>query len=72
MSAWTSTRPPKWDWRAFLTEDEAAQVEAADRARAEWQRLRAAKAFIQNRAIQRAKFAASRTSSPTSQNPKEA
>lgn len=57
MSAWTP-RPRKWDWRAFLTEDEAAEVAAADKAKAEWQRRQALCAKIQNRAIQRAKSAA--------------
>lgn len=55
--AW-SKRPPKWDWRAFLTEEEAAQVARADAAKAEWRRLQALRAGIQNRAIQRAKYAA--------------
>lgn len=58
MTNW-SKRAPKWDWRHFLTEDEAAQVAAAEAAKAEWQRLQTVRAGIQNRAIQRAKYAAS-------------
>lgn len=57
MAGWTP-RPRKWDWRAFLTEEEAVEVAAADRAKAEWQHRQALCAKIQNRAIQRAKYAA--------------
>ncbi len=63
MAGWTP-RPRKWDWRAFLTEDEAAEVAAADKVKAEWQRRQALCAKIQNRAIQRAKYAAG-VKSPT-------
>ncbi|QDI82372.1 hypothetical protein E8E01_19065 [Methylorubrum populi] len=56
MSAWTP-RPRKWEWRAVLTEDEAAEVAAADKAKAEWQHRQTLCTKIQNRAIQRAKYA---------------
>lgn len=49
----------KWPWRDFLTVDEQDILAAADRAKAEWQRLNQARAGITNRAIQRAKHAAS-------------
>ncbi len=65
MSGW-SKPAQKWDWRAFLTEEEAAQVSAADAAKAEWQRFQAIRASIQNRAIQRARYAAG---SPPSSGP---
>lgn len=64
MSGW-SKPAAKWNWRAYLTEDEAAEVAAADKAKAKWQRLQAVRAGIQNRAIQRAKYAASVAPTPT-------
>jgi hypothetical protein len=51
-------REPKWDWRQFLTVDEKAILDAADKARATWQKLNRQRAGITNRAIQRAKYAA--------------
>lgn len=51
-------RKPKWDWREFLTADEKTILDAADKARAEWQKLNRQRAGITNRAIQRAKYAA--------------
>ena len=54
MSTWTK-REPRWNWRAYLTTDEAATVARAETAKAEWQRLQAERAAIQNRAIHRAK-----------------
>jgi hypothetical protein len=48
----------KWPWRDFLTEEEAKIILRADNAKAEWKRLVAEKAMIQNRALQRAKYAA--------------
>jgi len=57
MTAWAK-RPPRWNWRAYLTEDEAAIVAQSEKAKAEWQRLQAQRAAIQNRAIQRAKYEA--------------
>lgn len=54
-------REPKWDWRAFLTEEEQAILTKADAAKAEWLRLNKERAAITNRAIQRAKYSASRT-----------
>lgn len=54
-------RSDKWPWREFLTEDEAATLERADRAKAEWQRLNAERASITNRAIQRAKYHAGKS-----------
>lgn len=54
-----------WPWRDFLTDDERAEMAAADVAKAEWQRLNRGRASIQNRAIQRAKNAALRTTPPT-------
>lgn len=58
-SAW-APRQAKYDWRSFLTAEEAATLAAADAAKTEWQRLNSARAAILNRAIQRAKHAAKR------------
>lgn len=52
-------RKAKWDWRSYLTLEEAATLQAADRAKAAWQKLNKERAGITNRAIQRAKYAAS-------------
>ncbi len=50
-------RDPKWDWEARLTKGEAETVWRADETKRAWQRLQAERAVIQNRAIQRAKYA---------------
>lgn len=46
----------KLDWRSVLTPEERATVDAADKAKAVWEKLVADRAFIRNRAIQRAKY----------------
>lgn len=51
-------RKPKWDWRAHLTADEFAILEAADEAKARWLELNKERASVTNRAIQRAKYKA--------------
>lgn len=51
-------RKPKWDWRAYLTADELAVLERADKAKTAWLKLNKERAGITNRAIQRAKYAA--------------
>lgn len=51
-------RKPKWDWRAYLTADELAVLERADKAKTVWLKLNKERAGITNRAIQRAKYAA--------------
>lgn len=48
----------KWPWRDFLTDEEREEMAAADRAKIEWLRLNKGRAAIQNRALQRARFAA--------------
>jgi cell division protein FtsL len=48
-------RKAKWDWRSFLTADEARTLAAAEAAKSEWKRLNVERAGITNRAIQRAK-----------------
>lgn len=53
-------RKPKWNWRAHLTADELAVLNAADKAKAAWLKLNKERAGITNRAIQRAKYAALR------------
>lgn len=53
-------RKPKWDWRLYLTAEEKAVLEKADRAKAVWLLLNKERAGITNRAIHRAKHAASR------------
>ena len=58
--AW-KPKQPKWDWRKFLTVEEKQELEVADRARATWLALNKNRAGIQNRAIQRAKYAAGAT-----------
>lgn len=54
----------KWPWRDFLTDEEREILAKADAAKAEWTRLNQARASITNRAIQRAKYAATREPSP--------
>lgn len=51
-------KQPKWDWRKFLTADEKVALERADKAKAVWRAANHDRATIQNRAIQRAKYAA--------------
>lgn len=51
-------RKPKWDWRAHLTAEELAILDAADKAKTRWLKLNKERAGITNRAIQRAKYAA--------------
>ena len=46
-----------WPWRDYLKPEEAAQIAAAEVAKAAWLKANAAKAGIVNRAIQRAKYA---------------
>lgn len=62
--AW-KPKPPMWDWRAFLTADEAAIIAQSDIAVRQIEKLRVAYAkglstkrqVIVNRAIHRAKYA---------------
>jgi cell division protein FtsL len=49
-------RQPKWDWRRFLTSEEAKVLREADAAKERWRKLNAERATITNRAIQRAKY----------------
>jgi hypothetical protein len=51
-------RKPKWDWRAFLTVEEADKLSEAWDAKQHWLALNRERAAITNRAIQRAKYAA--------------
>ena len=55
-------KPPKrkWEWRKFLTADEKAVVDRADKLSAELKALQGQKVLIVNRAIQRAKYEASK------------
>jgi len=53
-------RRPGWLWRDFLTDDERQLLADADAAKREWQRLNQGRAQITNRAIHRAKYAASK------------
>jgi len=53
-------KEPKWPWRDFLTEDEKEALAKADEAKALWETLNTQRASIQNRAIQRAKYAAAK------------
>lgn len=57
--AWKK-REAKWPWRSFLTAEEKEILDRADAAKAEWINLNRERAGITNRAIQRAKYAASR------------
>jgi hypothetical protein len=62
-------REKKWDWRAFLTPDEKRVIAECDAALTEIRKLRGKynrdlagkRQIISNRAIQRAKYEASRT-----------
>jgi hypothetical protein len=49
-----------WKWRDYLTADEAAVIAECDRAKSEWQLANSRRAGIVNRAIQRAKLAATK------------
>lgn len=49
---------PKWPWRDYLTAEERAILAKADAAKAAWEKLNKGRASIQNRALQRAKYAA--------------
>ncbi|QTG13041.1 hypothetical protein G6M86_07210 [Agrobacterium tumefaciens] len=53
-------KEPKWPWRDYLTEAEKEALAKADEAKATWEHLNTQRASIQNRAIQRAKYAAQR------------
>lgn len=50
------TNPVRIDWRAELTADERRAIDDADKAKARWQKLNAARAGIVNRAIKRAQY----------------
>jgi len=58
--AWSSSRG-KWDWKQFLTDEESRLIEDIDRQREALSHrlaeLSAIRGPIQNRAIQRAKYA---------------
>jgi hypothetical protein len=59
---WKPTRrPKKYEWRNFLTAEEKATIAKIDKLEAELRALRGNKNLIMNRAIQRAKYEASRT-----------
>lgn len=47
----------KWNWRDYLTTDEAQAIARADEAKKQWEVLNKERAGIVNRAIQRAKYA---------------
>lgn len=47
----------KWNWRDYLTADEAQTIANADEAKKQWEALNKERAGIVNRAIQRAKYA---------------
>lgn len=53
-------RKPKWPWRDFLTLEERDKLAEAAEAKRHWLELNRERAAITNRAIQRAKYAASR------------
>lgn len=63
---WKSKRG-RWNWRAFLTEDEAVTIRIADKQADQIEKMRRGwterwgrkRSMIVNRAIQRAKYAAS-------------
>lgn len=67
MKEWQSRRA-RWNWRAFLTAEERATIERSDAALLRLEKARERynerygvdRAAIVNRAIQRAKFKASR------------
>jgi hypothetical protein len=58
-TAW-EPRKPKWDWRAFLTIEERDKLSEAWDAKQHWLALNRERAAITNRAIQLAKYAASK------------
>lgn len=47
---------PKWQWRDFLSPDEAEFIAKVDQAKADWLELNKARASIKNRAVQRAMY----------------
>lgn len=61
-----SPKPGKWNWKAYLTADEARLIERADRSAARIERARQLheekfgrqRQLVVNRAIHRAKYAA--------------
>lgn len=53
-------RVTKYDWRKYLTVEERALVAKADKLEAELRELRGHKNLIMNRAIQRARYEASK------------
>lgn len=53
-------RPKKYEWRNFLTAEEKATIAKADKLAAELRALRGHTNLIMNRAIQRAKYEASK------------
>lgn len=55
-----SERESKWDWRNYLSADEAAQIDLIDEAKANWRRLNKSRRSIKNRAMQRAMYDAQR------------
>jgi hypothetical protein len=61
-------RKAKWNWRNFLTKEEAAILGAAERAKARWLELNKQRAGIANRAIHRAKHAARTINQPEKPN----
>lgn len=54
------TPEPKWPWRDFLKPDEASFINEAEAKRSDAAHAAAMRARIINRAIQRAKYAASK------------
>jgi hypothetical protein len=68
--SWTP-RETMWDWRAFLTPDEARIIERSDRSAERIERARKlheqrfgrTRQLIVNRALHRAKYSAQRTAS---------
>lgn len=52
--------PGKWPWRDHLTPSEQRQLAAIDAAKAAWEAVAGQRVMIVNRAIQRAKYAASK------------
>lgn len=54
-AAW-EPRKKKWNWRAYLTDDERKIIAASDEAKAKWQALNKERLFIVNRAINRCKY----------------
>ena len=67
----THLKTPKWDWRVYLTPAEAKKIAQYDRAVAKRQAQRKKETvlhsetnLIRNRAIQRAKYAATSKAAP--------